>query len=111
MLFGSQDGRGVWGERIHVHAWLSPFAAVTVTSFTGYAWTVAYQAPLSMQLSRQEYWSGLPFLPPGDLPNSGTEPASLVSPALAGDSLPLSHYSDKKKKLKKNIKQTRSREI
>ena len=52
MLFGSQDGRGVWGERIHVHAWLSPFAAVTVTSLTGYAWTVAYQAPLSMGLSQ-----------------------------------------------------------
>ena len=42
------------------------------------------QAPLSMGFSRQEYWSGLPFPPPGDLLNPGTEPVSLVSPALAG---------------------------
>ena len=47
-------------------------------------WTVDCQAPLSMGFSRQEYWSGLPFTSPGDLPNPGIEPASLVSPALAG---------------------------
>ena len=47
-------------------------------------WTVASQAPLSMGFSRQESWSGLPCLPPGDLPDPGTEPASLTSPALAG---------------------------
>ena len=40
------------------------------------AWTVACQAPLSMEFSRQEYWDGLPFPTPGDLPHSGTEPAS-----------------------------------
>ena len=40
-------------------------------------WTVAYQAPPSMGLSRQEYWSGLPFPFPGDLPNPGIEPGSL----------------------------------
>ena len=44
--------------------------------------TVAHQAPLST--ARQEYWSGLPFPPPGDLPDSGIEPISLESPALAG---------------------------
>ena len=54
-------------------------------------WTVAHQAPLSMGFSRQEYWSGLPFLPPGDLPNPGMEPESSASPALAGEFLPLSH--------------------
>ena len=43
-------------------------------------WTVALQAPLSMGFPRQEYWSGLPFPSPGDLPNPGMEPAS---PALA----------------------------
>ena len=43
-------------------------------------WTVAHQAPLSMGFSRQEYWSGLPFPPPRDLPNPGIEPSS---PALA----------------------------
>ena len=47
-------------------------------------WTVDHQAPLSMGFSRQEYWSGLPCPPPGDLPNPKIEPASLVSPALAG---------------------------
>ena len=39
-------------------------------------WTVAYQAPLSMGFSRQDYWNGLPFLSPGDLPNPVTEPRS-----------------------------------
>ncbi|ELR60425.1 hypothetical protein M91_18992, partial [Bos mutus] len=42
------------------------------------------QAPLSMGFPRQEYWSGLPFPTPGDLPDPGIKPASLVSPALAG---------------------------
>ena len=47
-------------------------------------WTVALQAPLSMGFSRQEYWNGLPCPPPGDLPNAGIKPTSLISPALAG---------------------------
>ena len=51
-------------------------------------WTVVHQAPLTMGFSRQEYWSGLPFSFPGDLPNSRIEPAS---PALAGDSLSLKY--------------------
>ena len=51
-------------------------------------WTVAHQASLSMGFFRQEYWSGLPFPPPGDLPHSGIEPES---PALQTHSLPLSH--------------------
>ena len=49
---------------------------------------VACQAPLSMEFSRQEYWSGLPFPPPGNPPSSGMEPESPVSPALQMDSLP-----------------------
>ena len=53
----------------------------SVTSDSATAWTVAYQAPLSMELWRQEYWSGLPFPFPGDLPNPGIKPES---PALAG---------------------------
>ena len=47
--------------------------------------TVACQAPLSMELSRKEYWSGLPFPSPGDLPNPGIKPGS---PAMQADSLP-----------------------
>ena len=46
-------------------------------------WTVACQAPLSMGFSRQQYWSGLRFPSPGDLPDPGIEPASLASSALA----------------------------
>ena len=46
---------------------------------------VAYQSPLSMEFSRQEYWNGLPFPSPGDLPKPGMEPGS---PALQEDSLP-----------------------
>ena len=45
-------------------------------------WTAACQPPLSMGFYRQEYWSGLPCCPPGDLPNPGIEPASLTAPAL-----------------------------
>ena len=47
-------------------------------------WTVAHQAPQSMEFFRQEYWSGLPFPSPEDLLNPGIKPASLTSPALAG---------------------------
>ena len=52
-------------------------------------WTVAHQDPLSMGFSRQEYWSGLPYAPSGDLPDPGIKPASLMSPALTVGSLPL----------------------
>src|SRR5574341_1234605 len=51
-------------------------------------WTVAHQDPLSLGFSRQEYWSGLPCPPPGNLPHPGTEPTSPVSSALQVDSLP-----------------------
>ena len=52
------------------------------------SWTVTHQATLSVGLPRQEYWSGLLFPFPGDLPNPGIEP---TSPTLQEDSLPLSH--------------------
>ena len=48
-------------------------------------WTIAHQTPQSMEFSRQEYWSGLPFPSPGDLPSPGFEPGS---PALQVDALP-----------------------
>ena len=47
-------------------------------------WTVARQAPLSVGFPRQEYCNGLPYPPPGELPNPGIEPVSLTSPVLAG---------------------------
>ena len=69
-------------------------------------WTVAHQAPLSLGFSIQEYWSGLPFPPPGDLPDPGIETGSHASPALAGRFLitetlgkPQINYTLKKKKI------------
>ena len=53
----------------HVHPFVTP-------------WTVICQAPLSMEFSRQEYWNGLPFPTPGDLPDPQVELTFLVSPAL-----------------------------
>ena len=64
------------------------FSCLVMSNFFATPWTVACQAPLSMEFFRQKYWGRLlcPF--PGDLPNPGTEPAS---PALQADSPPLSH--------------------
>ena len=53
------------------------------------SWTTAHKATLSMEFPRKEYWSGLPFPSPGDLPDPGIEP---VYPALQADSLALSHW-------------------
>ena len=66
---------------------------VKMKSFSGFRlfvteWTVACQASLSMGFFRQEYWSGLPFSPLGNLSNPGIKPVSPVSPALQTDSLP-----------------------
>ena len=58
--------------------------ALSVMFNSAMPWTVALQAPLSMEFSRQEYWRALPFPPPGDFPNPGSESASPVFPALAG---------------------------
>ena len=54
-------------------------------------WTVDHQASLPIGFFRQEYWNGLPFPPPRNLPDPGMEPMSPVSPALQVDSLLLSH--------------------
>ena len=69
---------------MYMHAQLLSCVRLSVT-----LWTVAYQAPLSTGFSHQEYWSDLPFPPPGDLLDPGIEP---VSPALQADSLLLSHW-------------------
>ena len=65
----------------YIYFVLSPFSHV---QFFVTLWNVDCHAPLSMGFSKQEYWSELPCLPPGDLPNPGTEPTSLTSPALTG---------------------------
>ena len=66
---------------VHVCSILSCFSRVRLLATLC---TVAHQAPLSMGFSRREYWSGLPFPSPGDLPDPRIEPESLMSPALAG---------------------------
>ena len=58
------------------------FSRLVVSDSFAIPWTAAYQAPLSTEIPRQEYWSGFLFPCPGDLPDSGIEPAS---PALAGE--------------------------
>ena len=65
----------------HIHAPLAACMLSHVQLFAA-AWTVAH--PLSLELSRPECRSGLPFLPPGALPDAGIKPTSAVSPALAG---------------------------
>ena len=83
----------------------SPFSHVWL--FTP-LWMVAHQAPLSMGFL-QEYWSGLPCPPPGDLPDPGVEPVSLASPAMAGRFFTTrpprkpSHKSVFKKKLERKV--------
>ena len=69
----------LWGlyDKDKVHA-------CSVGSDSATTWTVAHRAPLSMEFSRQEYWSGLPFPSPRDLPNPGIEPVSFATLALAG---------------------------
>ena len=62
----------------------------------GTPWTVARQAPLSMWFSRQESWSGLPCLPPGNLPDPGIKSES---PALQANSLPLSHQANSRNRV------------
>ena len=59
-------------------------------------WTIAHQAPLSMEFFRQEYWNGLPFPSPGDLPDPGMKP---MSPALQADSLSLTHQGALRKRV------------
>ena len=69
--------------------WEARSVSCSVMSDSVTPWTVARQAPLSMGFSRQEYWSGVPCPPPGDLPNPGIKPAFLLFLAFAGGSLPL----------------------
>ena len=78
---------GVWGLCVCVCVCVCICVCVCVLSHIQLfvtLWTVADQAPLSVGFSRQESWSGLTFPSPGDLPDPGTKPKYLMSPALAG---------------------------
>ena len=104
---GKKVGKG-FRMRGHMHPWLihvnvlekpSQCCKVIILQLFSHSciqlcailWTVAHQAPLSKGLFRQEYWSGLPFLPPGNLPNPEIKPMSPASPVLQVDSLPVRH--------------------
>ena len=84
---------GCLGNRVDAAA---SFPGCVCTQFLSHVWlcaiprTRALQAPLSMEFSKQEHWSGSPFPPPGDLPNPGIKPTSLALPALAGRFFPTS---------------------
>ena len=78
---------GLWGLYIAPGNWLSQLCESEVAQSCPTLcdpWTEAHQAPPSLGFSRQEYWSGLPFPSPGDLPNPGIEPRS---PTLQADAL------------------------
>ena len=74
------------GQRSWIHTLKFKLCMCSIASVQLFAmqWTVAHQAPLSMEFSKQEYWSRLPCSSPRDIPDPGIEPASLTSPALAG---------------------------
>ena len=74
----------MWELRVRccVHAFSVP---LFVSDSSETPWTVAHQVPLSMGFSMLEYWSGWPCPPPGDLPDPGIEPTSLISHTLAGE--------------------------
>ena len=64
------------------------FIVQTYVQLFATLWTVVHQAPLFMRFVKQEYWSGLPFPLPWDLPDPGVEPTSSMSPAVLVDSFP-----------------------
>ena len=91
-MSGSRDCHTEWSksEREKQISYLNTYMKVKVKSLSrvrlfATPWTVTYQAPPSMEFSRQEYWSGLPFPSPGDLPDSGIKSRS---PDLQADALP-----------------------
>ena len=77
--------RDEWRNKMwYIHTGYSEMKLLSCVLLFATPWTVTYKAPPSMGFSRQEYWSGLPFPSPGDLPNPGIEPRS---PALQADAL------------------------
>ena len=97
-LMGAGNPTISWETETQVWATCQPWQPHNTSSVRSILlvtpWTVARQAPLSMGFPRQEYWSGLPFLSPGDLPNPGIEPMAPASPALPTNSLLLSYLGN-----------------
>ena len=90
-VFSSQRYLEIWSVLFTIHTCVCVCVCVCVCLVTQSCpipcdlWAVVSQAPLSMQFSRQDYWNGLPFPSPGDLPDLGIEPRS---PTLQADALP-----------------------
>ena len=82
---GSQRVRHNWATFTFTFHWSVKVKLLSHVQLFGNPWTIAYQPPPSIGFSRQEYWNGLPFPSPGDLPNPGIDPGSL---ALQTDALP-----------------------
>ena len=82
--YGSGRSLGHQGDSKEVHVAGVLFSHQVMSSSFVTLWTVAHQAPLSMRFHRQEHWSGLPCPPPGDIPNPGIKPWSLMPSALGG---------------------------
>ena len=80
-----QRGDGGMGTREELKMGRKKVKSLSRVRFFAAPWTIAHQTPPSMEFSRQEYWSGLPFPSPGDLPDPGIEPGS---PAMQADALP-----------------------
>ena len=80
-----QHGDGGMGTREELKMGRKKVKSFSCVRFFAAPWTIAHQTPPSMEFSRQEYWSGLPFPSPGDLPDPGIEPGS---PAMQADALP-----------------------
>ena len=86
-VWSSMLSRSHWNSRSYMWKFFNSACVLSCVSHVWLCvtlWIIALQAPLSMGFSRQEYWSGLPWPSPGDLPDTGIEPLSLMSPALAG---------------------------
>ena len=79
MIFRDGKTSNIFGMRVE-----SEVKSLSHVRLFDTLWTVAHQAPLSMGFSRKEYWSGLPFPSPVDLPDPGIEPRSLILQADAG---------------------------
>ena len=92
----TQEGKG------NTRVCVCQVASVVSDSVT--LWTVPCQVPLSTGFSRQEYWTWLPCPSPGDLPGTGIEPTSLMSPASAGGCLPLTQQRGCEVRLKADLK-------
>ena len=80
----------LYNNQCNIYEMVSKCQSLSHARLFATPWTTAHKAPLSVRFFRQEYWSGLPFSPPGSLPSPRTEPTFPVSPALQMDSLPLS---------------------